>query len=366
MKVTVSQQDLVKGLRTVAGAVRSRSSFAMLENVLVTADANQLKLTRTDFEIFINHSIDADVEIEGQVALPYRMLNEVVKALPKGNVTLNMVGEEWVVTVGSGHTTLDIVGANGIEFPRVVEAMVGEAVRLDAQDMRTSIMRVAPSASTDDTRPALGGVMVSLERDRVKMVATDGFRLAVSDMRTVCDVSAPTDVLIPGRTMLQLAKEIGRTDGNVYMNLQRVNNLEIVAFSIGTTMIGSPQLNEKFPDVTSVIPKKFNTQASMASASLSLACKALKTISDTMVFDIESTFATLSSGQGAGSNRISVGTVGPDVKMAINNAYVQDALKAVNAPQIVMDVTSPMEPAVFRAVGSNDFIYVVMPMHFSE
>src|SRR5258707_2504478 len=207
MKITCKQQDLNRGLSAVSHAVSNRSTLPILANILLATDQGRLKLSATNLEIGINCWVDAEVVEEGTTTVPARLITDFVNSLPAAPVELSLPEDSHTISVKSLRSSSNIKGMDAAELPQIPSNEGGEPpVLLDAVLLKEMIAEVAFAAADDDSRPVLTGVLVQVGDEKITFAAADAFRLAVRVAELPGDGHPRGDILIPARTLTELAR----------------------------------------------------------------------------------------------------------------------------------------------------------------
>src|SRR5690348_16449642 len=207
VKITCKQQDLSRGLSIVSHAVSSRSTLPILANILLVTDQGRLKLSATNLEIGINCWVDAQIEEEGTTTVPAKLITDFVNSLPQASVEMTLTEETNTLNVKSQRSSANIKGMDASEFPQIPSNEGGEPpVLLDAVQLKEMIAEVAFAAADDDSRPVLTGVLVQVSDAKLTFAAADAFRLAVRVADLPGDDHPRGDILIPARTLTELAR----------------------------------------------------------------------------------------------------------------------------------------------------------------
>src|ERR671925_297773 len=205
MKVLAHRGELAQKLGVVARAVSTRASVQILSGVLLRAEAGRLHLAATDMELSLRSSLDAQVEGEGAVVVPGRLLVDLVRLLPESDVTVEYRTEENVVHITSGSSTSTLHTYAAEDFPRLPDLDVVGTFTVDRESLLETVARVARSASRDESRPVLTGILVRFEAGKLVMAATDSYRLSVKE--TPLEGDAPQlEAIIPARALAELAR----------------------------------------------------------------------------------------------------------------------------------------------------------------
>lgn len=374
MKLTCMQEDLKRGLAAVGHAVAGKSTLPVLANVLLATDEGRLKLTATNLEVGINRWISATITRDGAVAVPAKLLTDVVGGLPNDKVTLSLDQKTQTLRVECGRFVSNIKGVDADEFPSLptVSAQT-PLVSLPAEVWQEAIDQVAFAAATDESRPILTGVLVRTRDQQVTLVAADGFRLAMRTIQLPAPVAHAVDCLIPARTLSELARIIGDTDAEVAMVympggshvLFHTENIEVV----------SRLIEGRFPDFERIIPQQYLTRMVLDSSELAKAVKLASFFAgssqNVVKLKIEPA-SELAPGRvvisanaaelGDNTSDLDGSVTGEGGVIALNVRFLADAIAAVHSNQIAFEMQSAQSPAVFKPVGQDGYIHIVMPM----
>lgn len=376
MKVSVLQENLAKGLGIVARAVSTRSTLPVLANVLVATDSGRLKLSATNLEIVITCWIDATVEEEGAITIPARIFSDLVSALPQARVELELSQETQAVHVACGRTEANIKGIDSQEFPLLPASDGPEDIRIGASGFKRMIHQVAFAAATDDTRPILTGVMMAFEGNRLRMAATDAFRLSVRSAE-IPSHNQKGSIIVPARALSEVARVISDDEQAVELLLSEKRNQ--IIFRLENIVIVSQLINEKFPDFSPIIPTKYTTRTVLSTSALLKASKTAdifaRESSHTARLHIEpgdelapaqAVISATSAETGNNEAVIDADVTGEGVMIAFNVKYLTDVLTVIDTPQVALETTTATEPGVIKPVGNEDFFHIIMPMHFGR
>src|SRR5512143_3155190 len=211
MKATVLQENLAHGLSIVSRAVSSRSTLPVLSNILIASDEGRIRLSATNLELGITCWIPARIEQEGSTTVPARTFGDLVNTLPGEQVMLSLDTNTQTLNVRGGSSTNDIKCIDAQEFPPLPVPDLEGAVQLNVADFREMIQQVAFSASQDEARPVLMGVLLQVEKDKLTMAAADGFRLSVRKATLSAPAASNVSAIIPAHSLTELARVA--TDG---------------------------------------------------------------------------------------------------------------------------------------------------------
>jgi DNA polymerase-3 subunit beta len=374
MKLSCLQENLKKGLATASHAVAGKSTLPVLSNVLLATDRGQLKLAATNLELGITCWLGAKVEEEGAVTVPAKLLSDVVGGLPNDKVTLSLDPRNVTVNVTCARFANNIKGIEADEFP-VIPSITDRdpTATLSPDVLRETIDQVAFAAASDDSRPVLAGVLIRLRENEAIFAATDGFRLAKRTIALPEPVAAPQEFIVPARALIELSRILGDTEGNVELTVTPSGGQ--VLFHTQTTDLVSRLIDGKFPDFERIIPSSYTTRSVFDTQELQKAVKLAALFATASQNIVKLTFEPGGEiGPGKlviSANAAEVGDNTGEVdgmihgeggSIALNARYLADTLSAVKTAQVAIETQTPRSPGVFKPVGTEGYVHIVMPM----
>ncbi len=373
MWVTCLQENLSKGLSTVGRAVAARATLPVTQNVLIQTDGSRLRLTATNLEIAISTWIGAQVEHEGAVTVPARMLTDFVNSLPNDKVEIELLKEQRGIKMKCKNFTATFNGTDAEEFPPIPTVKGGVTVHIPADQLRGALHRVVFAAATDDSRPVLTGVKVDLSESDFALAAAAGFRLAAEKGTLREPVSAEVGVIVPARTMSEVARLMGDQSADVEFSITGQRSQAL--FKLDNAEIVTQLVQGTFPDYEKLIPTSHGTRVKLDLQDFQQASKAASIFARDGSGIIR-LIVTPGEKGGAGSVKIlaraeelgdNESTVEAQVegeasKVAFNSRFLTDVLNAIQGDDILIETTTPSSPGVFRAPKHPGYTHVVMPM----
>ncbi|MCH7736822.1 MAG: DNA polymerase III subunit beta [Chloroflexi bacterium] len=378
MKISCLQENLSRGLAVVGRAVASRATLPVTQNVLLSVDQSMLKLSATNLEIAMTTWVGAMIEEEGSITVPARLLTEFVNSLPNDKIDLELDQGSGLLQISSGSSNAHINITDASEFPPIPTVEDGIAAEIDPLVLRSAITRVAFAAATEESRPVLTGVEMKLEESKFIMAAADGFRLAVHHGPLLKPVPEPMSMIVPARTMNELSRLIGDREEPVEILMTPAKGQVMFRVTGGDTVeIVSQLLQGTFPNYEQLIPQSYTTRAVM---DLPTVLRAAKTASIfardgsniirmhlmPAVNENESPKVEISArSEEVGDNQDLVDLdeiEGEEGKIAFNSRYLLDVLGVLEKGKVALETTTSSSPGVFKPIGSDDYIHVVMPM----
>ena len=377
MKVSCLQENLAKGLATVSRAVASRSTLPVLGNILIATDQGRLKLAATNLELAVTCWIGAKVDEDGATTLPARVLSDFVNSMPPDRIEMDLNVKTQTMHLKCARNDANIKGIDAQEFPIIPSLGDGKKISLEPDTLREMIEQTTFAAATDESRPVLTGVVAKFEKDQVTFGAADGFRLSVRHAPLSAAVEQPISVIIPAKALQEVARVSGDQEDPIVIAV--TENKSQVLFKLTNTEIVSQLIDGQFPDFTRIIPDSHTTHTTVTTSELQNAVKASSVFAreamNTVRLQIapanemgggKVTITATSAESGDNVGDVDATVDGEAVEIAFNARYLADVLSVLRSPQITIETSSGASPGVFKAVGRDDFIHVIMPMHVGK
>lgn len=374
MQVSCLQQNLSRGLAIVGRAVASRSNLPVLQNVKIVTDGGMLVLTATNLDIAITTRIGAQVEKEGELTIPARLLTDFVSSLPDDRIDIVSSEDSSAVSLKCQKFEANINVTSAEDFPPIPEVDEGSVIKISSQILRDTIEHVAFAAATEDSRPVLTGLKVEASEDKFTFAAADGFRLAVYEGQLAETMSSPIEFIIPAKAMQEVGRLIGTDDSQIEFMVTPTGTHAL--FNIGNVEIVSQLMPGSFPNFRSLVPSEYKhriivqrTEFVRAVKSASIFARDGSGIVRFQIIDgeggagisITSRAEELGDHQGEISGVLE-GDVDDDSKIAFNSKYLAEVLDVLSEEEISFEMANPSSPGVVKSVGKQDYTHVIMPM----
>ena len=374
MKISCLQQNLSRGLAIVGRAVATRSNLPVLQNVKISTQNDMLVLTGTNLDIAITTKIGAQIEEEGEITIPARLLTDFVNTLPDDRIDMESSADLMSVSLKCLRFEANINGTDPAEFPPIPTVDEGSTIKIDPQILKETVDYVAFAAATEDSRPVLTGIKVEVNNDDFTFAAADGFRLAVYQGKLVDSIDDNFEFIIPARSMQEIGRLIGTDSSPVEFIVTSAGTHAL--FNIGNVEIVSQLMPGSFPNYRSLIPENYKNQVI---ADLSDFTNAVKTASifardgsgivriqivnngDSSGLSISSRAEELGENQGEIDARVE-GEIDEESRIAFNNKYLADVLDVLGEGEVVFEMTGASSPGVLRSISKPGYTHVVMPM----
>lgn len=374
MQVSCLQQNLRRGLAIVGRAVATRSNLPVLQNVKIATEDGMLVLTATNLDIAITTRIGAQVEEEGEITIPARLLTDFVNSLPDERIDIETSVEPLSIGLKCQRFEANINGTDAEEFPPIPTVDEGATIKVDPQVLRETIAYVAFAAATEDSRPVLTGIKVEVNGEDFTFAAADGFRLAVYDGRLTEPLPEPTEFIIPAKTMQEVGRLIGGDDTEVEFTVTSAGTHAL--FNIGTVEIVSQLMPGSFPNFRSLIPSEHRNRVVVQQSDFMRAVRSASIFARDgsgivrvqIMGDEQGSGISISSrAEELGDNQGEIdgeveGEVDDQSRIAFNNKYLSEVLDVLGDGEIAFEITSASSPGVVRSVSKEGYTHVVMPM----
>ena len=377
MKVSVLQENLAHGLNIVSRAVSPRSTLPVLGNILVATDEGRLRLSATNLELGITCWIGAKIEEEGSTTVPARTFTDLISTLPPDQVNMDLNIRAQTLNVRCGASNTDIKCIDAQEFPPMPVPDMSTGIQINVTDLRDIIRQVVFAASTDDARPILTGVLVTVEDNTMTLAAADGFRLSVRKAKLSTPVEQPINAVIPARALSELARITNDNDKVVTMILPPHSGR--VIFRTNNTELVSQLIEGTFPDYEQIIPRNYTTRTVLSTTAFLKACQQAEIFAreGSLIARIhiapgdemqpgQVEISGQSEETGSNVTVIDASIEGKPLIIAFNVRFLREVLDVINTPDVALETTTESSPGTIRPVGDDNFLHVIMPMQIGS
>jgi DNA polymerase-3 subunit beta len=365
MKVTCSREDLTQKLGVVSRGVSTRTAVQILGGILLRAEEGQLTLAATDMELSLRASLDARVDQDGAAVVPGRLLVELARLLPDAEVTIEQRADEGVLHVSSGSFESRLNTFTAEDFPRLPDPDAVERHSVDRDALLETISRVARSASRDESRPVLTGILVRFEPGKLVMAATDSYRLSVKE--TSLEGTIPElEAIVPARALGELVR-VAQAADNVELGVHENQ----VIFGIDGVWLTTRRIDGQFPNYRQLIPETFEHEVALPREELldvvrRIAVMAQRNSPLRLRFaEGELAIAARTQDVGEAQESLPAAFGGEPLEIGFNAEFLRDGVESVQGETIRMRLISPLRPCVLQAEGADDFLYLIMPIRLA-
>lgn len=376
MKFTITREQFQEGLASVAPSVPTKTTLPVLSNLLIEAQKDGIRLSGTDLDLAVSTTVPAAVDQEGAITVPARKLQEIVKELPSAAIRVTSAGEQRV-TLECGRSKFKLLGLPREEFPAFPAVKFEGAWTASAQVLQQLIHRVSFAASTEESRPILNGVLWELRSDKMRMVATNGHRLARMDVQVAAaaDTNAPVardaDLIVPPRGLDQLRRLFKPED-----TVEIARNENYLGFRCGGTLVYTRLIEGPYPNYEQVIPRENDKILTTETAALTSAIRRMSVVASDQTHRIRMALANghcklsvQTPDLGEAQEELSVSYDGDPLEIGFNAAYLLEILKYMPTDEVKLTFKAPERAATCEPVGWKDpasFLTLVMPLRLVD
>jgi DNA polymerase III subunit beta len=384
MKFVCTQHDLNINLALVSRAVSTRPTHPVLANIKLEATSNPdlIRLTGFDLSLGIQTSLMAQVDEEGTLTLPAKLLSDIVAKLPSGEITFDDEAGENLVTITSASGRYQVRGLSAEEFPELPSIEEGETNQLSATAFIDGLKGSLVACSQDESKQVLTGVYLKVEPDRLEFAATDGHRLGIVEVypnesetgeidaaeQAASANKGSFEVTVPAKALRELEKMLGSGQEGDKLGLQLEQGQ--VVFGWGERKLTTRTLEGKYPDYRLLIPKQFQRQITLDRKQLLTALERIAVLSDQtnlVKFSIDGDKQSIdlsvdSQDRGSGRESLTAQISGENLDIAFNIKYLMDGLKTLLTQEITISLNGPLEPVILTPLGGVKMTYLVMPV----
>ena len=367
MRVICGKDELAEKLQVVGRGVSTRTTVQILAGIMLRASGGRLHLSATDMEISVRDSLDAQVEEEGAVVVPGRLLVDIVRLLPAGEVTLEHRADEGVarLTCGSASYSLNTYGPE--DFPRLPEIEPDSAFSVEREAFLDTVGRVGRSASRDESRPVLTGILVRFEAEKLVMAATDSYRLSVKETALSSGPGRELEAIVPARALQELAR-VGQSAESDTIEVGVQENQ--VVFGVDGVWLTARRIDGQFPNYKQLLPEQFEAEVHLPREELLDVVRRTGLLAQRksplrLRFDEgELTVSAQTQDVGEARESLPVAYTGEALEIGFNAEFLRDGLESVTDETARLKLISPLRPGLLHG-ESDDFLYLIMPIRLA-
>lgn len=367
MKFSCRQHELSKALNTVSKAVTSRTTIPILKGILLEVDNNTLKLSASDLDLSIEKKMHITAEEEGSVVVSARLFNDIIRKLPNEEIQIEEMEDKSIV-IKCMASEFTIVGQAADEFPNISEIKEQKKIFIEKDILKDMIRKTSFSASIDESKGIIVGVLIEMEEESLNMVALDGFRMAIA--RETMINEEKKKIIISARILNEINKIITENEENkeIYMIIEDKK----AVFLMDETKIVLRLLEGDFIKYNDILPKenkcklKANRTELMNSIErASLLAKEGKNNLIKMSVFRDKIIITSRSEEGNVKEEVFVEKEGTDLDIGFNSKYILEVLKVLNDESIIMEFNTSVSPCLIKPVEGRAYEYLVLPVRIS-
>ncbi len=381
MKISCTQENLNQGLFVVSHIASKNTALPILNNVLIQATENTIKLSATNLEIGVTCLIRGKVEKEGDFTVQSRLLADYVGLLPKERIDLEVIKDketagEVLNVVCKNHAT-KINGQAAADFPLIPQLEKKNMYLVDCQQLRQAISQVIFSVSLSESRPEINGVLFNFSGGKLTLAATDSYRLAEKTVGLDKKSKGPDSrVIVPARTLQELQRILGSFKDPAAIS--EIKEIKIylsenqILFELDSIELISRLVEGQYPDYGQIIPQQFNTKAIININEFTKAVKTTSLFARSGIFDVnlevnagkkETIVSSTNNQLGENISRIETEVTGSNNKIVVNFRYLLDGLQNLDAESAEINIIDSASPCVLKPAGQeSNYLYIIMPI----
>ncbi len=364
MRFTISREKLQEGLAAVAASIPAKTTLPVLANILLETTDKGIKLSGTDLDIAVSTEVMADVDAAGAVTVPAKKLSEIARELPPAPVKIAAVGEQRV-TLDCGRSRFKLLGLPRDEFPTFPSVRFNESWRIRSGDLQQLISHTSFAVSSEESRPILNGVLWELRPDKMRMVATNGHRLAKMENAPASDLIVPPKALEQVRRLFPAEEELEIARGDNH-----------IGFRSPFTAVFTRLIEGPYPNYEQVIPKDNDRVAIADKVALSSALKRMSVIASDQTHRIRLSFnsgmlkfSVQTPDLGEAQDELPIRYTGDQLDIGFNASYLLEILRYIPTEEVRLTFKAPERAATVEPEGWKDpasYMCLVMPLRLVD
>lgn len=368
MRFTITREKLQEGLAAVTPAVPNKTTLPVLANLLVQTTEKGIRISGTDLDIAVSTEVTADVEAAGAITIPARKLSEIARELPPAPVRISATGDQRI-TLECGRSKFKLLGLPKSEFPSFPAVQFDKAVRVSSGDLQKLIGHTAFAASTEESRPILNGVLWELRPDLMRMVATNGHRLA--KMEVPVKASQKADLIIPPKALEQIRRLFPAEE-----ELEVAQGENHLGFRSPFTSVYTRLIEGPYPGYEQVIPKDNDKYAIVDRAALISALRRMSVVASDQTHRIRLSFnagmlkfSVSTPDLGEAQDELPIRYEGDPLDIGFNGAYLLEILKFLPTDEVRMTFRAPERASTIEPEGWADaakYLCLLMPLRLVD
>lgn len=366
MKFRCSREDLGQALDIVNHVIDTNVTLPVLNNILIRCQGKKVHFSATNLELAVNYSMEAEVVNEGAVTVPAKLFSGYVNLLKDDQLECAVV-EGLTLAMNSAGSKTKIKCISADEYPTISALDEELSIELPSEGLPEAIQQVSFAASPMNTRPVLAGVYLQAEGSHLTLVATDSFRLSEKRITLPKAVSQPVHCIVPTRAMQEFARLCAKSP-----SLEKVKILigkNQILFRLDGIELYSRLIEGNFPNYRQILPRSIRTSTSLDTNDQALAVKRVSLFArennNKVLFDFQKDklrISTPATQVGEEEGELPIALDGEPGTIALNSDFVLDVLARMGADQVEVGINDSKSPAVFKPVGKDDFVHIIMPL----
>ncbi len=367
MKLSLPTSDFLAQLQSATRVTSSRTTIQALSGVLLSADGDRPVLLATDTEVGLRLPLNGEIVAPGSAVLPGRLLLEIVRSLPGDTVSLELRQPENDVELISHSAKFHLRTLRGEDFPSLPTPVPQTSTTLPAQTFVDTALQVSRSASRDETRPVLTGVLVSAEGAELRMVATDSYRLSVKSATLESPLEGTIEANVPARALAELARIV---QGSEIASLSVSLSQSQIIFELGHIVLSSRLIDGQFPNYRQLLPESVEHELPLSTGEIAEVVRRISLLAQKnaplrLTFEEgQLTVSAETQDVGGASETLPVPFAGERFEIGFNPDFLRDGLESVESDELKLKLISPLRPGLIESPDGS-FVYLIMPIRLN-
>jgi DNA polymerase-3 subunit beta len=368
MNFTITRQNLHTGLAAVSASIPSKTTLPVLSNILFEAKEDGVWMSGTDLDVSVRVKVLAEVKEPGSLTAPGKKLQEIARELPDELVAVSTRGDQIELKCGRSHFKLNGLPAD--EFPTLAEVDFSTGLTVGGKDLHSLIYHTSFAVSTEESRPILNGVLWELRDGEMKMVATNGHRLARMGLKVQSTGTPSADFIVPPAALGQVQRLFKDDD-----TIQVARSDNHLGFRAASTEVYTRLIEGTYPNYEQVIPRDNDKVATIEKKSLESAVRRMAVVASDQTHRIRLKFEpgrvhlnVLTPDLGEGHDELEIGYDGSELEIGFNANYLLEVLRYMPSEEVNVSFKAPERAATLEPVGDDmpDYLCLVMPLRLLD
>jgi len=371
MKLTILKSKLLSALQDIVSVIPSKTTLPILSHILIEADDSKIKLAATDLDISMTTTLEAKVTKKGEITVPAKTFTDIIRESPETQIEINAADNRMELKIN--HGVYKLPGLPVDEFPKLPTVNLSKEIKIAGPDLCRMIKKTIYAVSTDETRPALNGILWQTKGENIQMVATDGHRLAKFSQKNKKLKGLHEDVIVPPKILGVLTRLIGDQEKEVGLIFEE-NSL---IFDLGDTILSTRLIEGPYPSYEQVIPKDNDKKLIVEKELLANTVKRVSILSNLLThqvkFALKKDILELSSANfdmgGEAKEKIPCDYKNEDLDLGYNALYILDALKQIDGDEVMFELSTPVSAGMVYSTQKKEdeeYLCLIMPLRLVE
>jgi DNA polymerase-3 subunit beta len=368
VNLVCDREKLLEAIQTCQRAISGKSMLPILSGILFKADKDRLRLSSTDLEISIRTDLETEIKESGSLVVPARLILDILSNMESEKVELNLIKEKSQLEIKAGESKFNVSVYFEEDFPKIPEGNDNPACALKSEDFIRAAKEVIKASSKDESKPLLTGVLVEINADTLRMVATDSYRLAVYENKIEGGPAQQIRIIVPARSLRELIRIVSNKEmGQISINLTENQTV----FKTENAELISRLIDGDFPNYKQLIPTSYEKVVRINKV------KAMGCIKRTAIMaqnnspikftatNKQLVMSAMTQDVGEATEKMDADYSGEEIKIAFNPEYLIDGIASIETENVALEITDPIKPAMIKPVGDDSFQYLIMPIRLT-